>query len=82
MVEELQELVLALVRGLVDDQTAVRVRDRHAGPAGRIEIEIHVAPEDRGRVIGRHGQTIEALRRVVQEGARRRGLRCRLEVAS
>jgi predicted RNA-binding protein YlqC (UPF0109 family) len=81
-VEELHELVLALVRGLVDDQDAIRVSDRRAGSAGWIEIEIHVAPADRGRIIGRRGQTIEALRRVVQEGARRRGLRCRLEVAS
>jgi predicted RNA-binding protein YlqC (UPF0109 family) len=45
-----------------------------------VRLEIEVAPADRGRIIGRGGRTIEALRTVVGAVAARRAQACSLEV--
>jgi len=52
-----------LVRGLVTNPEAVRVRDVD-NRRGRI-LEVRVDPEDVGKVIGRQGRTAQALRTVV-----------------
>ena len=43
---------------------------RERSEDGVVRLEIEVAPADRGRVIGRGGRTIEALRTVMQAVAR------------
>jgi predicted RNA-binding protein YlqC (UPF0109 family) len=43
-------------------------------------LTIHAAADDRGRLIGREGATLEALRTLVRAAAGRRGERLRLEV--
>jgi hypothetical protein len=43
-------------------------------------LELEVAPEDRGSVIGRGGRTAAALRTLLDGAARRQGGRCRLEI--
>jgi predicted RNA-binding protein YlqC (UPF0109 family) len=72
------ELVSHLARGLVREPGRVRVHEHVA--AGRHVIEISVAPADRGRVIGREGRTVNAMRTLVDALARRRGGTCALEV--
>ncbi|MGO2110584.1 MAG: RNA-binding protein [Pseudoclavibacter sp.] len=60
-----------LVRGIVDHPDEVRV-DRADTPRGEV-LEVHVHPEDLGRVIGRAGRTAKALRTIVTalaDGAR------------
>ena len=52
-----------LVRGIVDHPDEVRV-DRAETPRGEV-LEVHVHPEDLGRVIGRAGRTAKALRTIV-----------------
>ncbi|MDR1441046.1 MAG: RNA-binding protein [Bifidobacteriaceae bacterium] len=52
-----------LVQGIVDDPDAVTVRSRQNRHGDLLEIR--VAPEDLGRVIGRSGRTARALRTVV-----------------
>ncbi|MCB2177690.1 MAG: RNA-binding protein [Actinomycetales bacterium] len=52
-----------LVRGIVDHPDDVRVRARTVR-RGEV-LEVHVHPEDLGRVIGRSGRTARALRTVV-----------------
>jgi len=73
-----KELVTSLARGLVREPGHVRVRARTE--AGRIVIELSVAPGDRGRVIGREGRTAQALRNVLDAVARRDGRSCVLEI--
>lgn len=55
-----EAMIAEIARGLVDHPDAVRVerRDRR----GAVRIELHVAPEDRGQVIGRGGRSAHALR--------------------
>lgn len=52
--------LLRLTRLLVDDPKGVEVRES-AGQE-RTELLLRVAPDDRGKVIGRRGRTIDALR--------------------
>jgi predicted RNA-binding protein YlqC (UPF0109 family) len=65
-----------LVKGIVDhpDQVQVVTKD---SPRGEV-LEVHVNPEDLGRVIGRSGRTAKALRTLV--GALADGKRVRVDV--
>jgi|APDOM4702015073_1054812.scaffolds.fasta_scaffold12137_3 uncharacterized protein len=74
----MKDLVLTFVRGLVDEPSMVSVRERREN--GVSHFDLVVAPEDRGRVIGRRGRTVGALRTILTAVAERRGERCRIEV--
>jgi predicted RNA-binding protein YlqC (UPF0109 family) len=74
------ELVQTLAEALVDYPETVRVSER-PGPDGVTVVEVAVDPEDRGRLIGRHGVTVTALRTLLAAAATRNGMRCRLEIA-
>ncbi len=74
----MQELVSTLVRGLVREPDRVRVYEEDAN--GRLVIEVLVDEDDRGRVIGREGRTVNALRTIVAAVARERGDSCQLEI--
>jgi predicted RNA-binding protein YlqC (UPF0109 family) len=71
-------LVQQLARGLVREPGRVRVHE-HVEP-DRTVIELSVAQDDRGRVIGREGRTAAALRVLLEALARRRGGACVLEI--
>jgi predicted RNA-binding protein YlqC (UPF0109 family) len=62
-------LVEYVVRGLVDHPEAVRVEQVEGGRV----VRVHVAPEDRGKVIGRNGRVIQALRALAWVAARGSG---------
>jgi len=74
----LKELLAILARGLVREPGRVSVRERT--DAGRVLLELSVAPGDRGRVIGREGRTAHALRALLDAVARRDGRACVLEI--
>ena len=63
----MRDLVEFVVRALVDDPDSVRVEE--LDEAGTTVLEIHVAQEDRGRVIGREGRVANALRTVAKAAA-------------
>lgn len=52
-----------LVRGIVDHPDEVQVVEKNS-PRGDV-LEVHVHPDDLGRVIGRAGRTAKALRTLV-----------------
>jgi len=56
----MREAVEMVVKSLVDDVEAVDVRE--VDHQGAKLIEVRVAPGDMGKVIGRQGRTIRALR--------------------
>lgn len=74
----MKELLLLLARGLVSEPERVSVVERATGDACLLELS--VAPFDRGRVVGRKGATVQALRTLLGAVARQRGTRCQLEV--
>lgn len=74
---DLSDLVLFLARQLAEhpDEVEVSVQD---GP--QTLYELRVAGEDQGRIIGREGRTIQALRVLVGAAARRHGGRATVEL--
>ena len=72
------ELLAWLAKQLVDDPDAVR--RRAGGERGRHVLELYVAPEDRGKVIGRQGRIARALRTIVRASAARSRRRVILEI--
>ena len=61
------DLLAWLARQLVDDPDAVRVEQVEREDA--TVLELYVAPEDRGKVIGRQGRLARALRTIVRASA-------------
>jgi predicted RNA-binding protein YlqC (UPF0109 family) len=72
------EIVEYLARRLVDDPDAVRVHQVERD--GDTIIELHVAKDDVGKVIGRQGRIARALRTIVRASAARRSGRTLLEI--
>src|SRR5205823_1804631 len=70
------EIVEYLARRLVDDPEAVRVEEVERD--GDIVLQLFVAKDDVGKVIGRQGRIARALRTVVRASA----ARCRTRTAS
>ena len=60
----MKELVLYVAQSLVDQKEAVTIEET-VGPEAII-LELHVAPEDMGKVIGKQGRIAKALRTVVR----------------
>ena len=73
------ELLAYLARELVDDPEAVRVSTDERD--GALVLVLHVAPEDVGKVIGRQGRIVRALRTLVRASATREGRRVVVEIA-
>ncbi len=60
-----------VARSIVDepDAVAVEVSERR----GRVDLSLHVAPSDMGRIIGKRGRVAQALRTVVRAAAASEG---------
>ena len=72
------EIVEYLARRLVDDPDAVRVEEVER--EGALVLQLHVAQDDVGKVIGRQGRIARALRTVVRASAARQDRRVMLEI--
>ena len=64
----MKELLEYLARGLVENPDAVRVNEVEEGD-GAVVLELSVADDDYGSIIGRGGRTAAALRTVVKTAA-------------
>lgn len=72
------ELALFITRKIVSDPEAVTVRVR---PGGRqTVVEIKVATEDMGKLIGKGGRNIDALRAVIRAAGLRHRQRVQVDV--
>jgi uncharacterized protein len=73
------ELLIYLARSLVDRPDEVSVESFEESD-GTVVLELHVAAEDAGKVIGRGGRTVAALRTVMKAAAVRQGNRVLVDV--
>jgi uncharacterized protein len=74
----MQGFVEYVVKGLVshpDDVTVTPVARE-----GTTIYEVRMHPDDVGKVIGRQGMTINAIRSLMLSGSAKKGLRCSLEI--
>ena len=65
--EATSQLVETLVRSLVDDQESVNMSTTEDGQG--IIIEVSVNPDETGKVIGRQGRIIKAIRTLARAAA-------------
>lgn len=77
--DRLQNLLVLLVRPIVDEPDRVEVDASESDV--RVDLELRVAPDDVGKVIGRGGRTIRAIRTVVKAASVKAGKRVNVEVA-
>jgi predicted RNA-binding protein YlqC (UPF0109 family) len=73
------DLVAELARRLVDEPDAVRVEEVEDYD-GTLVFRLHVAEGDVGKVIGRQGRLVRALRTIVRAGGVEAGRRLQLEI--
>lgn len=75
----MRKLIEYIAQSMVDNPAAVEVRevrdDRNA-----LVLELHVAPEDFGKVIGRQGRVAKAMRALLRAGGAREGRHTSLEI--
>ena len=74
----MKELIEYIARSLVDDPTAVQVRQDRGG--GTVRLELRVAKEDMGRVIGKSGRVANAMRTLLRVAAAREGKSVTMDV--
>ncbi|WP_457574798.1 KH domain-containing protein [Desulfolithobacter sp.] len=74
----MKELIGFIAGRLVDQPDAVDVTEREEGDT--VTIELRVAKEDLGKVIGKQGRTARAMRSVLAAAASRVDKRSRLEI--
>jgi len=73
-----EALVLYISKALVDRPELVNLRASDA--EGGMLFELKVAAEDVGKVIGRDGRTVNALRTLLSAAAQKQGVKARLEI--
>ncbi len=74
----MEELITVIAKSLVDQPDAVKVTSKVDEDS--VTIELGVAPEDLGKVIGKQGRTARALRSLLTATAAKVDQRCRLEI--
>ncbi len=74
----MQELVELLAKALVDNPDAVQVTEIEGEKS--IIVELRVASEDMGKVIGKQGRIARAIRTVTKAAAAKEGKRVAVEI--
>jgi uncharacterized protein len=74
----MKDLIEYIAKSLVDDPSQVTVSEVEG--ANSIIIELHVASEDMGRVIGRGGRVANSMRTLLRVIAAKEGKRVTLEI--
>ena len=74
----MKELIEYIAKSLVDDPASVQVTEIERSTS--IILELRVAQEDMGRVIGRGGRVANAMRTLLRVVAAKQGKRASLEI--
>jgi len=74
----MKELVEVVAKALVDNPDEVVVTEKKEGK--NVVIELHVAPSDMGKVIGKQGRIAKAIRAVVKAASSKDNTRVDVEI--
>jgi uncharacterized protein len=75
----MKEAMENLIRSLVGNAQAVEVIEKQNGST--TVLQVHVEQADIGRLIGREGRTIKAIRSILYAISQKQGKRFQLEIA-
>ncbi len=74
----MKELVEVIAKALVDNPDEVTVEESREGK--NIKLELHVAPSDMGKVIGKQGRIAKAIRCVVKAASTKEDIRVDVDI--
>ena len=74
----MKELLLYMAKNLVDNPDAVSVNE--ITEEDGLVLELRVAPEDMGKVIGRQGRIAKEIRTIIKTVAQRDGVKVTVEI--
>jgi predicted RNA-binding protein YlqC (UPF0109 family) len=74
----LRDLVMFIAQAIVDEPDKVTVNEVEGERA--VVFELRVSPDDMGKIIGRKGRVIHAVRALVQAAAAKEGKRATVEI--
>lgn len=74
----MKDLIEFIAKSLVEHPDQVQVNEVQSG--GRLRIELSVAKDDMGRVIGKNGRVANSIRTLLRVAAEREGKQVTLEV--
>ena len=74
----MKELLTYIAQSLVDEPEAVRVEEIPNG--SETVLELHVAPGDMGKVIGRQGRIVKEIRTLMRSVAQHKGQRITVDI--
>ncbi len=68
-----------VARQIVDEPDAVVIELEEAG-RNRVDLRVHVAPDDMGKIIGRRGRVAQAVRTLVRAAGAREGVETSVDI--
>ena len=74
----MKDLLLYIARNLVNDPDAVSVTE--VTREDELTLELRVAPDDMGKVIGRQGRIAKEIRTVIRSYAQRTGVKVSVDI--
>ncbi len=74
----MKELVEFIARSIASQPDDVKVTEETSN--GRVILRLEVAPEDKGKVIGRQGKVAQSMRALLRVAAVKQGTRAILEI--
>lgn len=75
---QLKDLAIKMAKAVVNDADRVQVEEVEG--ASMIVLELRVAPDDMGRIIGKEGRVANAMRTLLRTSAAKDGKRVNLEI--
>ncbi|MGI8494958.1 MAG: KH domain-containing protein [Pyrinomonadaceae bacterium] len=76
----MKEAVEKIVKALVDDAAAVEIAEKAGESANTTVISVRVAESDMGKLIGREGRTVRAIRSILYAASQKHRRRFVLEI--
>lgn len=75
---ELKQVLVDIAKAIVDDPEQVSVTEETSGDS--VMLELHVAEDDMGKVIGRHGKIAKSIRLLMKAAANTVGKKVSVEI--
>ena len=64
---DLKQTLCDIVKAIVDDPSSISITETEEN--GTVNLELSVAPDDMGKVIGKHGRIAKAIRTIARTAA-------------